>query len=189
MIPLACRDSEGRLVSPVGPVACEARIAGRAAVVSGTVRTAEQMPVPDARVTIGEAIAITDSNGRFTLSDLQSGPTAYQVETPAQGLLRAVLVIVPGPNSVALFVKPFGGDGLMFGRILDACTGSPIGGATIKTPLETGLSAADGTYRVRTVAGGSWVDYTFSHPAYQTSKLGGPPMGSGAYSRDVFLSR
>jgi len=101
---------------------------------------------------------ITDGEGRYRLDGLEAANYGVNLVSPEGGLLSAAVTVRPGVNHLD-FTFP-GGE--VEGRVLDR-SGAPIPGAVVNLqgvvppgmPSST-TAAADGTFRLRSVADGDY---------------------------------
>jgi len=103
-------------------------------------------PVPNAAITLGmNRQTTTDNDGRFLFADVPGG-TYTLTYTPVSSPVSGQIHVTSGRNVID-FVLPSRSDaGWATGRVLDACSGHPVAGATVGSSLASTVSGADGTY-------------------------------------------
>ena len=112
--------------------------------VNGTILTERGSPISDAIITIAGRSSRTDGAGSFSL-EAPPGTSTLEIEAP--GYVRATGEITVIGNSTLRAVLPASFDSrVLFGRVLDACSGRPIAGARVGLPNYFVMSSNDGTY-------------------------------------------
>ena len=132
------------------------------ATVDGRVRDAAGFPVRNAQITIdsqdrhaGGRGAVTDENGRFSISYLAAGTYRVAVTHPAFPSLQAQV----GTESAAELTLPFGGG--IEGQVRDAHTSGPIAAARVAasgpgSASHEAATGADGSFSIAPMIAGPW---------------------------------
>jgi hypothetical protein len=132
------------------------------ATVDGRVRDAAGFPVRNAQITIdsqdrhaGGRGAVTDENGRFSISYLAAGTYRVAVTHPGFPSLHTQV----GTESAAEVTLPFGGG--VEGQVRDAHTSGPIAAARVAasgpgSASHEVASGADGSFSIAPMIAGAW---------------------------------
>ena len=160
--------------------------AGLAARLEGHVTSFDGVPQPGIAITLGvNDQAVTDANGAFFFSSLTA--RNYPITT-TNDKIYGDIQISPGRNEVRIVVVTTSFTGYTSGRILDACTRKPIGGATIGPGFHTVITGADGTYN-RSACCNTELGVTVSAPGYKSQPFSGFRISGRTRYQDVLMQR
>lgn len=152
----------------------------------GRVHDRNGVPAANAAITLGlNRQTVTDGDGRFLFNDLSAGaqPIAY-AGAPVSG----EVTIARGRNVVDIVVAGPGAEGWLVGRVLDACDGHPIAGATIGGASTQTTSAADGTFAFFACCNSAF-DQKVSKPGYESVPFSEARVFGRTIVRDFLLQR
>ena len=180
---LAC----GKIRLPTEPAFC-ATDAGTQGQVSGSILTDGGSPVSDARITIGDRSGRTDAAGRFSL-EAASGSAMLEIEAP--GHLRATgrITVTSGSSALRAVLPASSGTKVLFGRVLEACSGRPIAGARVGLRDYFATSLSDGTYVLVGVGANTTLDFRVERSGYKTIGPGAFRLFGGPEARDFLMER
>src|SRR5262245_34895501 len=142
---IAC-DRKHRFHLPTEPTRCSAGLA-MTANVRGQVVTSGGQPIANAEVQLGGRTIIANTDGEFSFRELTSGTIPLIVRASGYYDANGQIQMMGGDNRLLVpLARNISGSGILFGRVLDSCTGRPIAGARVGTPDAFVFSASDGTY-------------------------------------------
>ena len=151
------------------PLDCEPLPSGVPVAIEGTVTNSSGNTIAGASVEIGGQSAVTSDEGSFLIT-LPSGTTTLEASAP--DLNRASgRVTLPHNRRTRIEIRLAApGEGFIFGRVFDACTGAPIPNVTVNA--QPGATRDDGTYVIYACCStiGSLV---FSREGYIPEKVDG----------------
>jgi Carboxypeptidase regulatory-like domain len=179
---LACR----KLHLPTDPTGCGTD-EGMQGQVNGTVFTESGGPISDALITIAGRSSRTDGAGRFSL-EAPPGPSTLEIEAlgyvPPTGEITVI-----GTSTLRAVLPTTFASRILFGRVLDACSGRPIAGARVGLPNYFVTSSSDGTYVLAGVGGGTTLDFRVERDGYKTIGPGAFRLFWAATARDYLMER
>jgi hypothetical protein len=111
--------------------------------------------ISGAKVSYGSALATTDANGNYTLSNLPAG--SLQLTASASGFLNTVQTvnIMAGSTTTANFVL-ITVIGTITGRVTNASTGAGLSGVTVSYTGGSAVTDASGNYQLNSVSPGTY---------------------------------
>lgn len=111
--------------------------------------------ISGAKVSYGSALATTDANGNYTLSNLPAG--SVQLTASASGFLNTVQTvnITAGGTTTANFVL-ITVTGTITGRVTNASTGAGLSGVAVSYSGGSAVTDASGNYRLNSVSPGTY---------------------------------
>ena len=128
---------------PTEPSQCATDV-GMPGQITGTVLSDSGSPVSDAHVTLSGTSTTSDGAGRFSL-DAPSGPATLEIDAPGYVPAQGNIVVTAGTGAIrAVLPRGYGSVIVLFGRVLESCSGSPIAGARVGVPGGFATSASDG---------------------------------------------
>ena len=109
--------------------------------------------ISGAIVTVGNLTVQSGADGSFSFPSIDAGEFSIEVAASGFGAFSATGVLVSGVNNLGTITLDSAGVlATLSGRVLDAQTGEPIGGATVSIEGNTTVSAADGSYAIAGIA-------------------------------------
>lgn len=180
---LAC----GKVHFPTEPTVC-ATSGGTVGQVSGTIFTEGGSPISEARVTIGGRSSRTDGGGRFSL-EAPSGPALLEIEAPGYLMASGQITVIAGSGSLRAVLPDSSSTKVLFGRVLEACSGRPIAGARIGLPSYFVTSSPDGTYILIGLGANTTFGFGVEREGYKTIGPGAFRIFGGPTARDYFMER
>ena len=144
------------LVTLIGPAACGGNGPGESAAsatVSGTVSAAAGPVIEGASVTIEDATATTNPDGRFELADLPVGSATIVTSAPGFDPVSEDVNLVEGSNTYDVVLTPT--PTAAVAGVVTATTGAFIEGASVKVGTATATTDADGRFELENLPVGS----------------------------------
>ena len=125
--------------------------------------SATQLPIAGASVSYGNATAMTDATGSYTLANVSAGVQSFDVSAPNYnpGSGLTVTVVAGGTVTQNFSLDPShqsggtGNPGSVSGTVIDSASSAPISGVTVSTPNGSTVTDDSGSYSIAGVTAGN----------------------------------
>jgi thermitase len=141
--------------------------------ISGTVfDSSTKAIVAGATVTTGSKTAVTDSSGRYTISNLAAGSYTLTASAPGYAPAQSNVGVTAGATATAnIALASTVTTGIITGRVTDSATGNGITGASVTDGTRTAITDGTGGYTLSNVPQGTCTLTTSAGGYSPASKL------------------
>ena len=151
------------------------------ATLKGTVKNIYGTPLANALIAVGANSALTDGAGAYSITGIEAGTRDVVASLSGYSTVTVSIAFGSGQNYVfSPTLQNPGGSTTLSGTVLDADSGTPLVGATVKIGSAAATTAAGGTFTLSNLSPGSFT-LNVSATGYPPAAFSGVLM-SGANS-------